>query len=103
MSTVLQSQLGSNCTFSHFCPLLNISQCHFTESNDRFMVNIYNPIARVISPFIRIPVRDNASYRITNSAGHPVASQTVPVPSSVLSVPGRNSQARWEQGDMIGR
>ncbi|KAB7500476.1 Lysosomal alpha-mannosidase [Armadillidium nasatum] len=35
------------CTEYVYCPLLNISSCPFTEDQQSFVVNIYNPVSRV--------------------------------------------------------
>lgn len=42
----------------NYCNLLNMSQCEITNKNkgENFIVNIYNPLARHISKYIRIPV-----------------------------------------------
>src|SRR5882724_4013331 len=42
-----------------FCNLLNITECAFTETNDKIAVTLYNPIARPVSQYISIPVLNN--------------------------------------------
>ena len=39
-----------------FCHLLNVTQCDVTESSDTFVVNVYNPLARTVDKFVRLPV-----------------------------------------------
>lgn len=46
---------GFNGTFTH-CPLLNMSECKFTEKHDSFVVTIYNPLSSIVSKYIRIPI-----------------------------------------------
>merc|ERR1719189_3554607 len=46
MAEGLRADLGTSCDLSHHCPLLNISQCAFTESRSSFTVLVYNPKAK---------------------------------------------------------
>jgi lysosomal alpha-mannosidase len=92
----LKLQIPSSCDFSTHCPLLNISQCTFTESRERFSVLVYNPQARTISAFVRVPVESNSIYSVRDSDGTAVLSQLVPLPLEVLKIPGRSSTARLE-------
>lgn len=40
-----------------FCHLRNITECAFTEDNDEaFVANVYNPLARPVNKFVRVPV-----------------------------------------------
>jgi lysosomal alpha-mannosidase len=81
-----------------FCHMLNISQCHETENNDRFVVNVYNPLPREISRPIRLPVK-SGSYivsKLDETDNITVKSQLVPLPKSIYLVPGRNSHATHE-------
>ena len=47
--------LGQDYNFYH-CPLLNVSQCATSEAGEEFTVNVYNPLGRTRSDYIRIPV-----------------------------------------------
>ena len=38
-----------------FCQL-NISQCDVTEKSERFVVNVYNSIAKTVDKYVRFPV-----------------------------------------------
>ncbi len=38
-----------------FCQL-NISQCDVTEKSERFVVNVYNSIAKTVDKYVRVPV-----------------------------------------------
>lgn len=42
-----------------FCQL-NMSQCDVTENNSRFVVNVYNGLARHLDKYIRLPVLDGS-------------------------------------------
>jgi len=42
------------------CLELNISSCAFSEENDIFMVVVYNPLSRLVSTHVRIPVQGNS-------------------------------------------
>lgn len=50
------------------CPLLNITSCPVSESNDRFSLTLYNPLAHVVSEYIRIPV-SGSQYKIIDNKG----------------------------------
>ncbi|MPC27361.1 Lysosomal alpha-mannosidase [Portunus trituberculatus] len=80
----------------HFCPLLNISSCPVTESSSAFIMTVYNPIARPISHYVRIPVPSDTAYKVTDYKGNAVKTQLVPIPKPVLSIPGRHSTAGSE-------
>ena len=38
------------------CPYLNISQCEATENQHSFKVSVYNPLSRIRSSIIRVPI-----------------------------------------------
>ncbi|XP_063885164.1 lysosomal alpha-mannosidase-like isoform X4 [Scylla paramamosain] len=80
----------------HFCPLLNISSCPITESSSAFIMTVYNPIARPISHYVRLPVPSDTAYKVTDYKGNAVKAQLVPIPKPVLSIPGRHSTAAYE-------
>ncbi|KAG5895850.1 hypothetical protein JTB14_038276 [Gonioctena quinquepunctata] len=77
------------------CPLLNISQCEFTEKNNNFVVTVYNPLSRPVSKFVRVPVQGEA-YTVLTPEGKQLDTQIVPVPEAVLRIPGRESSAKNE-------
>lgn len=80
-----------------FCPLLNITECAVTEKSDQFVVNIYNPLGREVSKWVRIPVSSNG-YEVLSgeSKSKPVKAQIIPVPKSIQVIPGRQSNATHE-------
>lgn len=78
-----------------FCPLLNMSQCHVTEDSASFHVLLYNPLSFMVSHLVRFPVLGDA-YSVVNGDGQPVPSQLVPIPESILSLPGRKSKSLFE-------
>ena len=38
------------------CPYLNISECEVTETQHSFIVSVYNPLPRIRSSIIRLPI-----------------------------------------------
>ena len=79
-----------------FCPLLNISQCSFTESSAiNFTVHVYNPRAQTSDHLIRIPVQD-PGWKVIDASGNDVVSQVNRLPSAVKKIPGRQSTADYE-------
>lgn len=77
------------------CLNLNISQCDVTEKASQFVVTVYNPIARSIDKYVRIPVA-NGAYLIRDHLGNSVQSQLVPISSSILNIHYRISEADYE-------
>jgi len=77
------------------CPLLNISQCIITESNDKFIVSVYNPLSRSQNPFLRIPVPD-PGYSVYNDQAERVTVQVNELPTFIKNIPGRESLSEYE-------
>ena len=61
-----------------YCDFLNISICNITETDKSIVVNVYNPIARPITSYIRIPVNSKL-FVVLGSKGEPVKSQLTPI------------------------
>ena len=80
---------------AQFCHLLNITQCEVTETSAAFVVNVYNPLAKPVDKFIRLPVQ-NQGLQVQDSQGQVLVSQVVPIPKAVLLIPGRSSKAGHE-------
>ncbi|KAB7502024.1 Lysosomal alpha-mannosidase [Armadillidium nasatum] len=84
------------CTEYVYCPLLNISSCPFTEDQQSFVVNIYNPVSRVISSYVRIPIIKPVHYEILNEKEEKIEYNVIPLPKEVKLIPGRDSKAEYE-------
>ncbi|XP_017876463.1 lysosomal alpha-mannosidase isoform X1 [Ceratina calcarata] len=77
------------------CMLTNISSCSYTETED-FELVVYNPLSRnVVSP-VRIPITKQDRVVVDMRDCSEIVSQTVPIPTSVRAIPGRNSNATHE-------
>lgn len=74
------------------CLLANVSQCAFTETNDVFVVTIYNPLSRPVSKYVRFPV-SGSNYIITGPDGSETPSQIIPIAQGVRNIQGRQSDA----------
>ena len=48
---------------------LNMSQCEVTEQNDRFVVNVYNSLARNGTKYVRVPVKDGTALEVLDPRG----------------------------------
>ena len=72
---------------AQFCPLLNITQCEFTENSEKFVVNVYNPLARPMVKFVRLPITA-PGYQVQDPQGKILQTQVVPIPKPVLLIPG---------------
>lgn len=78
-----------------FCHLLNITQCEITENSEAFVVNVYNPLARPVDKYVRLPVQD-PRFQVQDPRGQVITSQVMPIPKPVLLIPGRQSKAGHE-------
>ncbi|XP_063233903.1 lysosomal alpha-mannosidase-like [Bacillus rossius redtenbacheri] len=77
------------------CLLLNISQCEASEGRAGFLVTVYNPLGRPVSPYVRVPV-SGRNFTVTDVNGTEVSWQLVPVPQSVRDLWYRKSKASSE-------
>jgi lysosomal alpha-mannosidase len=48
---------------------LNVSQCDPTEKNNRFVVNIYNSMARSVDKYVRVPVASKTAFQVLDPQG----------------------------------
>lgn len=52
------------------CLLLNVSSCDVTETQNTFVITLYNPLSRRVSHYVRIPVQgDGLSYVVRDVSG----------------------------------
>lgn len=77
------------------CLDLNISSCAISESSDKFMVTLYNPLAHATFQYVRVPV-ESEYYDVFDYRDVPVVSQIVPIPQDVQSLHYRSSNAAFE-------
>ena len=67
----LKSRQNKSISTEIFCDSLNITECGLTETNDKIAVTVYNPIARPIAQYLRVPVVDG-EYEVYDSKGQKV-------------------------------
>ncbi|CAG9761634.1 unnamed protein product [Ceutorhynchus assimilis] len=77
------------------CPLLNVSQCTTTTTNDSFVVTIYNPLSRPVDKVVRLPVKED-SYSVNDLQGTEYKTQIIPILDFIKNIPGRSSQVKNE-------
>lgn len=77
------------------CLQLNISSCDVTESAQRFVVTVYNPLSHSTSQYVRFPVTNN-NYEIRDSGNNLVRSQFLPIPTPIVNLHYRTSTATSE-------
>jgi hypothetical protein len=77
------------------CTQLNISQCATSESSDRFVILIFNPLARPVTHHVRVPVA-SSTYKVYDNKGAEIQAQLVPLPEPVMRIPGRISPAKQD-------
>jgi lysosomal alpha-mannosidase len=79
-----------------FCDLLNVTECSITETNDKIAVTVYNPIARPVSQYIRVPVSAN-NYQVFDSSGQKVNQiSVIQASDAVKHLSERHSNANYE-------
>ncbi|KAK2580291.1 hypothetical protein KPH14_012534 [Odynerus spinipes] len=78
------------------CLELNVSSCAYTETNPSFIVQVYNPLSRPVSTYVRLPVAGRVYHVWDATDDVKLTSQVIPVPEQVLRVPGRESKATNE-------
>ena len=82
------------------CPGLNISQCFLTESNEKLLLLIYNPLSRSDDPIVRIPYDSRSGdrqLRVYDQQGAAVSPvQFMPISERVAGIPGRSGNSDME-------
>ena len=78
-----------------FCDYLNISACPGTETHTSFIITAYNPIARTINTFIRVPV-STKDVQVFDMDSKPVPFGIQPVTEITKSVRGKLGNAPYE-------
>ncbi|XP_050392996.2 lysosomal alpha-mannosidase [Patella vulgata] len=82
--------LGSQKPPGHqFCTLLNISSCSVTENNKMFQLHIYNPIARPVEYYVKLPVVGKLYY-VIGPDGIAIETQVLPISPDTMRIPERN-------------
>ncbi|XP_059486976.1 lysosomal alpha-mannosidase-like [Neocloeon triangulifer] len=72
------------------CPLLNISKCSISEKEESFVVTVYNPLARIVSKFVRLPVVEVGHKVVDLSSGKNIQIQYMPVPEEIRNLSSLN-------------
>ncbi|XP_039250452.2 lysosomal alpha-mannosidase-like [Styela clava] len=85
---VISTAVMGNPDDLHFCDYLNITLCDFTQKTDEFTVVVYNPLARNVPTYVRLPVSDDSgTFTVKDKlTGMYVGSQIVPVTQPTLLV-----------------
>lgn len=79
-----------------FCDSLNVTACSLSENNDKIAITVYNPIARPISQYLRVPVSGN-NYQVFDASAQKVNETSVlSVSEAVKHLPERHSLANYE-------
>lgn len=66
------------------CLNLNISRCDVSESSEKFMVTVYNPLAHGTSQHVRFPVA-GGSYEVIDPYNVEVPAQIVPISKAMMN------------------
>ena len=83
MSSFVESKMSSKDVHFQYCDFLNISMCEITETEKSFILNVYNPIGRSVSTFVRLPV-NSRSFTVKDSKGEPVDVEVVSTTAETL-------------------
>ena len=73
---------------AEFCPMLNVTECKVSETNDKFVVNVYNPLGRSVDKIVRLPI-SAPGYQVQDPKGEMIQTQAIPIPKPVLQIPGK--------------
>ncbi|KAL1517914.1 hypothetical protein ABEB36_001614 [Hypothenemus hampei] len=93
----LGSLVKSDNTDYTTCHMLNISECVTSETQDDFIITLYNPLGRSVTKYVRIPIVDDTKeITVTDPSGEQLLTQIIPIHDSVLQIPGRNSSAKFD-------
>ncbi|CAN7943346.1 unnamed protein product, partial [Ixodes pacificus] len=95
LQRILPLQSGSSVPWFTFCHTLNISACSVTENVSTVAMLLYNPQAKPVTSYLRIPVT-SASQVILDKQGYKIPSQVFDIPRGVTEIPGRTSKAAYE-------
>lgn len=82
------------------CHLLNVSRCLISETNDKFMVTIYNPLAHSTFQPVRFPV-PHANYQVRDYRKVPVQIQIVPITERAKNIPSGGDQKGSGQFEIV--
>uniref|UniRef100_H2Z3Z4 Alpha-mannosidase n=2 Tax=Ciona savignyi TaxID=51511 RepID=H2Z3Z4_CIOSA len=96
---VISSVITEGSSNLTFCDYMNITLCDFTQNSNRFTAVVYNPLARAVSKYIRIPVDCTPSYIfvvIELVTGARLTTQLVPVSEATESVRRNRGNANCE-------
>lgn len=77
------------------CLNLNISDCSVSETSQKFMVTVYNPLAHITNQYVRFPVGGN-NYEVRDYQNVLVPSQLVAIPKALVDLHYRTNSARNE-------
>lgn len=80
-----------------FCPLLNVSECSTTESNNKIAILVYNPRSQPITDArISLPWNQD-SFTLTKSHDNQqIPADLIRVPSAITNIPGRMAKTTHE-------
>ncbi|XP_045211314.1 lysosomal alpha-mannosidase-like [Mercenaria mercenaria] len=71
-----------------YCDHLPLQACNIPESNNKFSVVLYNPLARRHNYFVRLPVLDS-EYEVFNHDGMEIEHQMLPITKETKGIPER--------------
>ena len=78
-----------------FCPKLNISECSPIENSDNIALIVYNPLAKIVSSWLRIPVA-HVNYKVLDEYNKELTSETVRIYQETMNIPERDSNETYE-------
>ena len=70
--------------------MLNVTECKVSETSDKFVVNVYNPLGRSVDKIVRLPI-SAPGYQVQDPNGEMIETQAIPIPKPVLQIPGEYS------------
>ena len=97
LPTVLSNISGvKNSDSLFYCPLLNISECKPIENSNSMQIIVYNPLARQLNSWIRIPLVTNDYILAEENSAQSIDYQFLAIDSDTKRIPERDSSANFE-------
>jgi hypothetical protein len=85
-----------------FCKILNISECIPIENSSNFVSLIYNPLAKSIETWMRIPVVNDSLRIYDGDSLNEITSEIVEIDEETKNIPERNSAANYDLVFKVG-
>ena len=84
-----------------FCEYLNISSCVHIQNSSSYWFVVYNPMARERTIPLRLPIKENSGYTLTDVEGNSLSLDIFPVSGATKSLAGKYGSAEYEMNFIV--